>query len=102
MPAGTQVSGEVTGIPSAIGYLEQVAQTHTAHAEEGQVLVARLGDMNVGTGDISQVLAAVERSQEAAELHKAAAESIRKSNAGVREGYASSPDAADKHAHQAG
>jgi hypothetical protein len=96
-----QQSGEVTGIPSAIHYLEQMARTHTAHADEGHVLVARLGDMNVGTGDISQVLAAVEKSQNAAELHTAAADSIRRNNAAVREGFASSPEAADKHAHQA-
>ncbi len=96
-----QQSGEVTGIPSAIGYLEKVAAAHQAHGSEAELLTAAMANMKIGDGDIGLVRAAAQQSLAAAELHTTAAESIRRNNAAVREAYASAPEAADKHAQLA-
>ena len=99
MTASTQ-SGEVTGIPSAVHYMTQVAATHTQHGGNEQLLTA-MQAMNIGAGDVSLVQQAQEASQNAAELWTTAATTIEQHNAGVREGYGSAPDAADKHAQMA-
>ena len=92
-------SGEVTGIPSAISYLKKVAEAHQAYGAEGEILAAAMRGMKIGSGDISLVQDAAQKSLAAAELHQAAATSIQKNNAAVREGYAAAPEAADKR-HQ--
>jgi hypothetical protein len=94
-----QQTGEVTGIPSAINYMAAVAATHTQHADSQQILTAMNG-MNIGVGDISKVQAAQAASANAAELWTRAATTVQEHNAGVREGFASAPDAADKKAQQ--
>ncbi len=96
-----QQSGEVTGIPSAIGYLERVADVHRAHASEAELLTAAMANMRIGDGDIGLVRAAAAQSVNAADLHAAAAESLRRNNAAVREAFASAPEAADKQAQMA-
>lgn len=95
-----QQSGEVTGIPSAINYLEQMAGVHQRHAGN-EALTSRLAAFRVGPTDLALVQAAMTASQDAAELYRVAAAAIEKSNAAVRQGYASAPDAADKHAQLA-
>lgn len=96
----TTQSGEVTGIPSAIHYLREVAAVHLAHADN-EAMIARLAGMRVGPGDLDLVRAAMTESQEAAEMFTTAADTLEKSNAAVREAYASAPDAADKSAQLA-
>jgi hypothetical protein len=98
MTTSTKQSGEVTGIPSAIHYLNVMAAAHAEHAGN-EALVARLADMKVGPGDLSKVQAAMAASRNAATLFTDAATSIDKNNAGVRDAFASAPDAADKQ-HQ--
>lgn len=92
-----QQSGEVTGIPSAINYLTQMANVHQQHADN-EALAARLAGFRIGDTDLALVQAAMTASRDAAELYRAAADALEKSNAAVREAYASAPDAADKHA----
>lgn len=102
MTAPTQASGEVTGIPSAVNYLGRVAKVHTAHAEEGETLVARMADMKIGSGDIGLVQAAVAASTDASSLYERAAKELDRTNAGVRDAYASGgTEAADKRAQMA-
>jgi hypothetical protein len=90
-------SGEVTGIPSAVHYMTQVAATHTQHGGNEQLITAA-ANMNIGDGDTALIQQAQEASRNAAELWTHAATTIDGHNAGVRQGYASAPDAADKHA----
>lgn len=92
-------SGEVTGIPSAINYLEQVAKAHEQYGAEGEILTAAMTNMKIGAGDIGLVQAAAQQSLVAAQLHQTAAKSITVSNAAVREAYGSAREAADKR-HQ--
>jgi hypothetical protein len=91
-------SGEVTGIPSAVHYLQQMAVAHARHADN-EALVASLTRMKVGPGDVAAVQRAIAASAGAAELFTDAAASLDKNNAGVREAYGSNTDAADKQ-HQ--
>ncbi|WP_433730945.1 hypothetical protein ACQP2Y_21410 [Actinoplanes sp. CA-051413] len=93
-------SGEVTGIPSAVHYMNQVAATHSQHGGNEQILTA-MNTMKIGPGDISLVQQAQEASRNAAELWTTAGDTIERHNAGVREGYGSAPDAADKQAQMA-
>lgn len=95
-----ETSGEVTGIPSAVHYMTQVAATHTAHGGNEQLITAMVG-MRIGDGDTALVQQAQEKSRNAADLWTTAATTIDRHNAGVREGYGSAPDAADKHAQMA-
>lgn len=91
------LSGEVTGTRSAIVYLNAMADAHASHAGNEGFLTS-LGTMEVGAGDIAKVRAAMEASQNAAAMWRAAADSMQSNNANVREAYANSPDAANKAA----
>jgi hypothetical protein len=91
-------SGEVTGIPSAITYERAMAGVHRRHADN-ETLVTSMANMEVGEGDLGLVRNAMADSAAAAAAFDLAADELEKTNAGVREGYASAPDAADKQ-HQ--
>lgn len=94
----TSVSGEVTGTRSAVAYARRMAEAHAQHSgNEGYV--TSLQNMEVGSGDIALVQQAMEASQIAAAKWAAAAASIEKNNAALREHYANVPDAASKEAN---
>jgi hypothetical protein len=95
-----QRSGEVTGIPSAVHYLNQMAAAHQQHADN-EAMVASLAGFSVGADDLALVQAALAASQGAADLYRDAAKTINDGNAAVRQGYASAPSAADKRAQMA-
>jgi hypothetical protein len=94
----TQLSGEVTGIPSAIRYAQQMAEAHASHGGNEGYLTS-LANMEVGPGDIAKVQAAMEASANAGAMWQAAADSIDKNNRAVAEAYSTSPDAANKQAN---
>jgi hypothetical protein len=94
----TQLSGEVTGIPSAIRYAQQMAEAHASHGGNEGYLTS-LANMEVGAGDIAKVQAAMEASANAGAMWQAAADSIDKNNRAVAEAYSTSPDAANKQAN---
>jgi hypothetical protein len=93
-----QQSGEVTGIPSAIGFLDAMATVHRQHADNEHLITA-MANLGVGAGDLNLTTAAMTKSAEAADLYDTAAKELDATNRGVREGYGSAPDAADKRAH---
>lgn len=93
-------SGEVTGIPSAVHYLQQMAAAHRQHADN-EAMIATLAGFHVGATDLALVQQAIAASNNAADLYADAATTIDDGNAAVRQGYASAPDAADKHAQMA-
>lgn len=86
---------EVTGIASAVAYAKGVAAAHAAHGD-GEGYVGSLANFEVGSSDIDKVRAAQEASRNAAALWQAAADALHTHNMGVREAYASSPEAGNK------
>lgn len=86
---------EVTGMASAVAYAKGVSAAHAAHGD-GESYVGSLANFEVGASDIDKVRAAQEASRNAAALWQTAADALQSHNMGVREAYASSPDAGNK------
>lgn len=94
----TTAAPEITGIRSAISRVQQIAAAHAkAGADEG--FLGSLNRMQVGDADQQAVRDALEASQTAAMAWAAAAESLTDHNLPLQEAYATSPQAANKHAN---
>ena len=96
-PTSTQQSGEVTGVRSAIAFANAMADAHQAHASN-EGYVGSLANMETGASDIAGAQAAMEASMNAAAMWRKHANDLQQSNSAVAEAYASSPQAANKHA----
>ncbi len=89
---------EITGIPSLVAYLNQVAGTHT-HIGHGEAFLGSLTRMEVGADDRQLVADAQEASRLAAQAWQDAAAQIAAHNLPLREQYSLNPQAANKHAN---
>jgi len=90
------MSGEVTGIPSAIHYMRQVAAIHRTHAASAEQAGHAMQKMTVTGSDENNLATAKEASEKAAAAWETAADAIELHNQGVREAYGAAPGAAEK------
>lgn len=96
--ASSAPAGEITGVRSAIAFVERVAAEHAAIAlNEG--FLGSLQRMEVGEDDQQRFLAAQEASRNAGALWADAGQSLRTHNLPLSEAYATTPGAGNKQAN---
>ncbi|HEY6116745.1 MAG TPA: hypothetical protein VI172_12365 [Candidatus Dormibacteraeota bacterium] len=96
--AAAQPASEVTGIPTLIARLHGIAGAHgRLGGDEG--FLGSLNDMEVGDSDQQLVRDAQEASRTAGLLWADAATSVEANNNPLRQAYAVSPEAGNKHAN---
>ncbi len=96
--ATTAPASEARGVRTLCNRLDEIGHAH-AQVGSGEGFLGSLNDMEVGEGDKQKVADAQEASRNAAAAWANAAATVRRNNMPVQEAYATSPDAANKHAN---